>query len=115
MVTTTTKGKDRASGPVENLEEDEEGESLMRAYSSGPAELEARLLHSPRSLHDHWKEFKFGYCRCKPTQKWKVFIETREKNKTIIENRAEEHTIAVIKNSSWLLKIRHRVKIMPII
>ena len=61
----TFKGMEGVQGLVEASEEGKEEEALMRANAMRPVGLEARLLHCPRSLHDLWKEFEFGYSGCK--------------------------------------------------
>ena len=33
-----------------------------------PAQLEARLTRCPKTLHDLWKEYEFGFSRCKPAK-----------------------------------------------
>ena len=33
-----------------------------------PAQLEARLTKCPKTLHDLWKEYEFGFCGCKPAK-----------------------------------------------
>ena len=79
MEKTTIEGMEGALGPVEDPDKDEEEEALMRAHALRPVVLEARLLHRPRSLHDLWKEFEFGYSRCKPAKEWTTVEHGRDR------------------------------------
>ena len=79
MENTTIDGTEGALGPVEDPDEDEEEEALMRANALTPVVLEARLLRCPRSLHDLWKKFEFGYSGCKPAKEWTTVERGRDR------------------------------------
>ena len=41
--------------------------------------MEARLLRCPRTLHDLWKEFEFGFSGCKPAKEWTTVEHGRDR------------------------------------
>jgi hypothetical protein len=44
-----------------------------------PVVLEARLTKCPRTLHDLWKEYEFGFNGCKPAKDWTPAERGRDK------------------------------------
>ena len=46
-----------------------------------PVVLETRLMKCPKTLHDLWKEYKFGFHGCKPAKDWTSTERGRDKFK----------------------------------
>ena len=58
----------------------------MDAPAVIPVVLETRLTKSPKTLHDLWKKYEFGFYCCKPAKDWTATERRRDKFKYYWQN-----------------------------